>query len=198
MSNNGSFKELVIEVDVAIAERRHLRARGIHLLITHLYRLPGTMCAPGEMVGDIALGGVLDPSSLCLSPRAMLIIDCLYRYRIPLTAQRIAHILNTDPFYANQGANGSGGASLAFWFDQRAIRVYMDRIQERMATLFSQFRLSIDPYQVLKCVPTESNQTVYALHATVECRHVDLGGQNAAFSWWYPAVLESTAGENRR
>jgi len=174
MSSDRQFKELIEIVDFTIAERRHLRARGVHLIMTHLYHLPGTKCAPGEMVGNIALGGMPDPFPFGLSPRAMLITDCLYRYRMPLTAHRIAQILNTDPFYVNQGANGNGGVPLTLWFDQRVVRVYVERIHERMAAVFSRFGLPIDPQQVLKCTSTESNQTVYSLHATVEYLHVDL------------------------
>lgn len=174
MNGNERFRDLVEAVDCAIAEQRHLRTRGVHLIISHLYHLPGTNCAPGEIVGDIALGGIPVPLSFSLSPRAMLIMDCLCRYRTPLTAQRMAQFLNTDSFYLNQGANGDGGVPLALWFDQRAIRVYMERIQERMAAVFRQFALPIDPRQVIKCTPTESNQTAYSLYATVECVHVDL------------------------
>lgn len=174
MSSNGRFRELVEAIDVTIAGRRHLRARGVHLVIKHLYHLRGTQCAQGEMVGDIMLGGLVSPLSLGLSPRAMLIIDCLYRYRMPLTAARLAQILNTDPFYVNQGANGNDGIAVALDFDQRLIRVYVDRILNRMAAVCCEYRVSIDPRQVIKCTPTESNLTAYSLHATVECVHIDL------------------------
>lgn len=172
MNDSETFRELIETLEFTIAEQRHLRARGVHLIITHLYHLPGTRCTPGEMVGNIEVGGMAEPISLGLSPRAMLILDCLYRYRMPLTAQRIEGILNAGPFYVNQGANG--GVSMALKFDQRSIRVYVERIQERLVPVLGTRKLPINAREVLKCTPTESNQVAYSLHATVECLHVNL------------------------
>lgn len=173
MNDSETFRDLVEEVDFTLTEKRHIRARGVHLIITHLYHLPGTRCTPGEMVGDIALAGMPEPLSLGLSPRAMLIIDCLSRYRVPLTSQRIEYILNNDPFYAYQATNQKGSVSLRVWFDQRSIRVYVERIQKRLAIALQQARRRIDNVCTLASISTESNVNAYRLNATVEYVHVN-------------------------
>ena len=101
MNSRPRLNQLIEEIDFIVAERRNLRARGVHLIVTHLYHLPGTICAPGEMIGDVSLGGFPSPTSFGFSHLSLLMVDCFCRYRLPLTAWRIEQIMNSDPFYGD-------------------------------------------------------------------------------------------------
>jgi hypothetical protein len=173
MNSRDRLNQLIEEIDFIVAERRDLRVRGVHLIVTHLDHMPGTICAPGEMVGDVSLGGSTSPASLGLSHLSLLLLDCFCRYRMPLTASRIEQIMNSDPFYIDYAANQIGFGQIIAKPDNRAVRVYVPRIQRRMETVFRDRGMMIDPLQVLTSGPTESNVTVYRLKATVEIVHID-------------------------
>jgi hypothetical protein len=173
MSDRRSFGQLIEEVDFLLALRRHIQARGIHLIVTHLDHLPGTICAPGEIIGDISLGGSPSPTSLGLSQMSLLLMDCLWRYRMPLSALRIEQIMNSDPFYVNYAVNQIGHDQIIAKPDSRNVRVCAPRIQKRMGAVFHQLGLRVDPLQILTSEPTDSNAIVYRLKATVEIVHID-------------------------
>lgn len=170
---NDRFARLVEEVDFQLAQRRHLRARGIHLIVTHLYHLPGTFCAPGEMIGDILISRMTEPISLGLSQMSLLLMDCLCRYRTPLTALRMEQIMNSDPFYLDYAANQIGNDQIIAKPDRRTARVCVPRIQKRMESVFQGLGLRVDPLQILTSEPTDSNVVIYRLKATVEIIHID-------------------------
>jgi hypothetical protein len=165
--------QLIEEIDFIVAERRNLRARGVHLIVTHLDHIPGTICAPGEMVGDVSLGGIPSPTSFGLSHLSLLMIDCFCRYRLPLSAWRIEQIMNSDPFYVDYAANQIDFDQICAKPDSRTVRVYVPRIQRRMEAVFRDRGLVVDPLQILISEPTETNVIVYRLKATVEIVHID-------------------------
>ena len=173
MSNNNPFAELVQEVDVALAERRHLRQRGVHLIVTHLDHVPETLCSAGEMIGDIALGGYPELVSLGLTHMSHLLVDCFCRYRMPLTAMRIEEIMNTDPFYVNYAANRVGRNQVIARPDRDTTRVYVWRIRKQLEKVFRKLALGLDAQHVLVSETTETNLLVYRLKATVEFLHVN-------------------------
>jgi len=174
MSKSAKFAQLIQEVHVALAERRDLRQRGIHLIITHarVDHVPGTACSAGEMIGDVAIGGVLGPVSLGLSDTSKLLIDCFCRYRMPLTALRIEQIMNSDPFYFHYAANRIGRTHVALP-DRSSVRVYVWRIREQMEKVLRELGLRFDAQRILVSEATETNTLVYRLKATVEFLHVD-------------------------
>jgi hypothetical protein len=172
MSNNKPFAELVQEIDVALAERRHLHQRGVHLIVTHLDHVPGTLCSPGEMIGDIAIGSVPEPVSLGFSHVSLLLMDCLCRHRMPLTALRIEEIMNSDPFYVHYAANRIGRNLVAFP-DRSTVRVYVWRIRKQMEKVFREVGLGLDAQHVFVSETTETSVLVYRLKATVEFLHVN-------------------------
>lgn len=172
MSNSASFAQLVQEVDVALAERRDLRQRGIHMIVSHLRHIPGTACSAGEMIGDISIGGFLEPVSLGFSETSLILMDCFCRYRMPLTALRIEEIMNSDPFYAHYAANRIGRNCVVLP-DRSSIRMYVWRIRKQMEKVFQDVGLRFDPQQILISEMTETNTLVYRLRATVEFLHVN-------------------------
>ena len=173
MSNNQTFAQLVQELDVALAERRHLRQRGVHLIVTHLYHLHGTVCAAGERVGDIAIGGFPKPVSLGLTHMSQVLVDCFCRYHMPLSALRIEEIMNTDPFYINYATNRIGHNQVVSRPDRNSTRVYIGRIHKRMETVFRRLGLRLDPEQILTSETADSNVCIYQLRASVEFVHID-------------------------
>jgi hypothetical protein len=173
MSNSQPFAELVQELDVALAERRDLRQRGVHLIVTHLDHVPGTVCSAGETIGDIALGGFPEPIPLGLSHISHFLLDCFCRYRMPLTASRVEEIMSTDPFYTNYAANRLGHNEAIARPDRNTIRVYIWRIRRQLDKVFQQLGLSLDPETILISEVTDTNVFVYRLKATVEFLHID-------------------------
>ena len=173
MNNKSQFCQLVEEVDFRLAHRRDLRERGVHLIVTHSCHIPGTLCAPGERIEDIALAGQPESFSLGLSPTSLLLMDCLCRYRRPLTAQRIEQIMTTHPFYVQYAANGRARDQPAARPDRKTIRVYVPRIWSQMEKAFRCFGLSFNPEQILLVEDTDSNLLMYRLRATFEVLHID-------------------------
>jgi hypothetical protein len=167
------LNQLIEEIDFIVAERRSLRARGVHLIVTHVNHIPGTICAPGEIVGDVSLGGIPSPVSFGLSHLSLLMMDCFCRYRMPLSAWRIVQIMNSDPFYIDYAANQIDFDHIVARPDSRNVRVCVPRIQRRMETVFQDRGLMVDPLQILTSEPTETNVIVYRLKATVEIVHID-------------------------
>ena len=182
MNDRRRFTQLIEEVDFRLAHRRHLRERGVHLVVTHSHHVPGTLCAPGEVIEDIALVGQPEPESLGLSHMALLLMDCLCRYRLPLTALRIEQIMNTDPFYVHCAANRLGPNECIAKPDRRSVKVYVPRIRSQMEKAFERNGLNIHPEQILVTETTDSNIVVYSLRATVEIRHTT----NNARTWKHP------------
>lgn len=172
MNNKSQFCQLVEEVDFRLAHRRDLRERGVHLIVTHSCHIPGTLCAPGERIEDIALAGQPEPPSLGLSPASLLLMDCICRYRRPLTAQRIEQIMNTDPFYIRHAANRVGRNLCIVRPDRKSVRAYVPRIWSQMERAFLRQKLNIDPRQILLAETTDSNIATYRLKATVEVVHI--------------------------
>ena len=173
MNNRERLNHLVKEIEFVLAERRNLRARGLHLIVSHLDHAPGTICAPGEMIGDIYLGGLPIPTSLRLSQMSLLLMDCFCRYHTPLTASRIERIMISDPFYVSYAANRMGDDQVFAKPDSRTVRVCVSRIRKQMEMIFQQLGLTLDPRQILISEATDSNVTVYRLKATVEFMHFD-------------------------
>ena len=171
MNSDSRFNQLIQEVDFLLAEKRHLRERGIHLIVTHLGHVTGTLCAAGEWVGNIALGGLPEPLSFGFAQMSLFLVDCFCRYRMPLTASRIEEIMTTDPFYARYGENGHN--SIAALPDRTNVRIYVPRIHKRMEQVFRKAAIDLDPRNVLVAELTESRILAYRLKATVEFLHVD-------------------------
>jgi hypothetical protein len=173
MSNDKPFAELLQEVDVALAERRHLRQRGVHLIVTHLDHIPGTLCSAGEMIGDIALSAYPELVSLGLTHMSHLLMDCFCRYRMPLTAMRIEEIMNTDPFYVNYAANQVGRNEVIARPDRNTTRVYVWRVRKQMEKMFRELGLNLNPEHILASEKADANIFVYRLRATTEFLHVN-------------------------
>ena len=171
MNDRVRFGQLIEEVDFLLAEGRHLRARGVHLIVTHRDHVPGTICAPGEMIGEIALGGFLEPVSLGLAHMSLLLMDYLCRYRMPLSALRIEQIMNTGPFYVHYAANKIRRHQVIARPDRNTVRVYIGRIRKQMENVFREVGLNLDLRQVLVSEMTDSNVPIYKLKVTAEIAH---------------------------
>jgi hypothetical protein len=173
MRDSQRFIPLVEEIDFQLAQRRYLRAQGFHLIVTHLDHVPGTICVPGEMIGGISVGGFGEPLSLGFTHMSLLLMDCLCRYRLPLSAQRIEQIMNSDPFYVRYAANGIGRNQVIARPDRKSVRAYVNKIRKQMELVFRELGTVIDPSQILVSETTESNIVLYRLKTTVEVQHKD-------------------------
>ena len=173
MNDKSQFSQLVEEVDFRLAHRRDLRERGVHLIVTHSCHIPGTLCAPGERIEDIALAGQSEPLSLGLSHTSLLLMDCLCRYRRPLTAQRIEQIMSTHPFYVQYAANGKGRNQYIARPDRKSIRVYASRIVKQFAIVFHTIGSTLDPRKVVLSELSDSNTVSYSIKATIEHLHIE-------------------------
>jgi len=173
MNDKRQFIQLKEEVDFRLAQRRHLRERGVHLIVTHSCHISGTQCAPGEMIEDIALGGQTQPHSFGFSHMSLLLMDCLCRYRVSLSALRIEQIMNTDPFYVHYASNRIGCNQCLARPDRRTIRVYVRRIMKQMENVFRDAGINLDPNRVLISEVTDSNTILYKLRATIELLHIE-------------------------
>lgn len=105
----------------------------------------------------------------------MLIMDCLCRYRVPLSALRIEQIMNTDPFYVSNGANRIDTRSLTARPDRRSVRILVHRIWKRLGIGFHELGLNLDPRAVLVAQETDLNTMVYRLRSTSEILHIRHG-----------------------
>lgn len=172
MSTRGRFNRLVEELDFVLAEQRHLRQRGVPLIITHREHILGTLCAPGEMIADIAIGVFPEPVSLGISDTSLLLMDCLCRYRMPLTARRVEEIMHTDPFYAQYAANGRRRNRYIARPDRHSVRMYVSRIRNQIGKISEEANLSLHPDRILVSEITDSNVMTYRLKATVSYIHI--------------------------
>jgi len=94
------------------------------------------------------------------------------RYRLPLTAERIEQIFRTDPFYVHYAANTIKGNRCIARPDRRSVRSHLSKIRNRMAVLFAEVGLDVDPCTVLASHTTDSNIMVYRLKVTVSFMHI--------------------------
>jgi len=126
-------------------------------------------CLPGETIEQISIGYRSSEFPLRLSHMSQLVLDCLCRYRgTTLTAAKIDEIMRTDPYYRAQRIKGRGHTGLPY---QAAVKVYIKRIREHMATIFRENALPFNPFTVLSSDVTESNVIAYRLKASVELAH---------------------------
>jgi hypothetical protein len=167
-----TLKPIIAEVEFLLAERRQLAAEGPHLIVTHGNHEYGFHCTRGETLQQVSFSYRWRESPLYLSPTGLLIFDCVCRYRqTPLTARRIEHILTSDPFYVNLGANAHFFKQKRVRPDHVAISVHMERIREQIAKAAGEVGFTVDPKRILVSERTESNIVLYRLKATVEIRH---------------------------
>lgn len=175
MNGKHPLRLFIEEMEVSLAVRRHLRARGPHFIVTHRNCVPGAGCLPGEAIDDAALGGFVEPHSLRLARTSLLLMDCLCKYRVSLTALRIEEIMKSEPFYTEYGLRQRGCDQILSRPDRNSVRVYISRIREQMKRVFLECGLNLDPKQVLVAENTDSNTTAYRLRATAEFVHIDMG-----------------------
>ena len=172
MRDSGKLSQLIEEVDFQRAQRRHLRARGVHLIVTHSCHVPGTLCAPGEMIETVALAVRPQPISFGLSHMSLLLMNCLCHHRLPVTGQQIEHVMNTDPFYVHYASNRIGRHQCIARPDRRTVRVYVRKIWTQMGRAFRDAGLNLDPREVLIIETTDSKTVTYRLKATRDFVHL--------------------------
>ena len=170
---NAKFVRLTEEVEFLAAERRHLAAVGPHFRIVHRFSDPGTDCAPGEEVAWALLTQRFQDYQVRLSLSVLLLFDYLARNsRLPQSATQIVAGMKADTFYVRHGANVKTGAKQSRRFNRSAVKEYIKRIRRALQTTFLESGLNVDPFEVLVSEPTDSNQTLYRLKATVEWVHL--------------------------
>ncbi len=172
MRTSEPLRPVIEEVEYLLAERRLLATEGPHFIVTHGNHEHGTLCLPGETVGQVSMVCCWNEFPLHLSPTGLLIVDCLAHYRqVSLTASRIAQILASDSFYVRHGANADGVSRKLVQPSRASIKVHIQRIREQMTKAFSETGLTLDPHRILISETTDSNIIVYRLKASMEFRH---------------------------
>jgi len=171
MNGDSALLQFAEEIDFILAERRSLAERGIHIIVEHRNHKRGTICAAGETIGDILLGGPA-PRSFGFSDMSLLLVDCLCRYRLPLSAEKIGQIMCTDPFYVHYAGNVIGRNHSVSRPKRRSVRSCVHRAQRRMGAVFIEAGLNLDPRTILVSQASEASTLVYRLRATMSLIHI--------------------------
>jgi hypothetical protein len=166
MSNRLSL--VVEEVDFLIAEAARLNARGPHFVIVHCWQQPGSRCLAGEEIAAgrfVFRGRGFELERLGVGP--LIVLDYLARNRWrPRSASQLAADLNADAFSVQHGANAPKSRKQTRKFTHGAVKVYVERIREAMASAFRQAGANLDPRLVLR------SEAGYRLIASVEWIHL--------------------------
>lgn len=162
-------------LEILLAELTLLRATGPTLKIIHRFRQVGSICAPGEEVFAIVLmhRGREHLVDLALAQRLLMNYLACHSH-IPQSASQIAAGIRADSFYKVHGRNAISNSSMCRKISRSAVKVYVNRIREGLASACREAGLNIDPASVLLSEQTVSNEVGYRLKARIEWVHVDL------------------------
>lgn len=179
MSIFNRFVPLVYDIDLVLAAQKELAAAGPSLTICHRFQAPYTSgCTPGEEIYFISLdaaGGI----TIKLSTATKLIIDYLARNRVPQNASQIEAGIRADPFYQKHGQNGNTRKRQTRKICRSMVRVYVERFRKALQTAFADAGRTLDPRSVLISEPTDGNEVLYHLKASIRWRHISLGPLDA-------------------
>jgi hypothetical protein len=169
------FVPLVYDIDLVLSEQKELVAAGPPLTICHRFQPPYTTgCTPGEEIYFISLdaaGGI----TIKLSTATKIIIDYLARNRVPQNASQIEAGIRADPFYRKHGHNGTTSKIQTRKICRSLVRVYVERFRKALGTAFADAGIALDPRSVLISEPTDGNEVLYRLKASIRWRHISLG-----------------------
>jgi hypothetical protein len=184
MSTKDSLTPILEKVDLLIAEMKHLRAAGPHFLVTHRFRRPGTVCAPGEEIAAVSLIYRGREYPLLLSLALRILFDFLAHHsRLPQSARQIELGVRADDFYKRHAANATGRTTLTRRIPRSAVKVYITRLHRAFSLAFQDASMGVDPSDVLIAKRTVGNEVGYQLKASCTWLHLDLTSQNSQPLW---------------
>ncbi len=181
MSIYNRFEPLSQSIDLVLAEQRELAATGPRLTIWHRFQdgCHNGDCHPGEEIFLIAVSCAAGHVPLKLSLALKIVTDYLARHRrIPQSASQIEAGIRADLFYAKHGRNATANGSQTRKICRSAVRVYVERLRRALKAAFVEAGLRLDPRTVLVSEPSEGNQVLYRLKATVDWYHIRLQSSN--------------------
>jgi hypothetical protein len=160
-----SLVALVEEVEFLAAEQMHLASRGPEFVIFHR-RNGGVECEDcccvvdeEEVVSAVLRHGVKE-CPLPLSPSCLLVFDVLAASRLARNAKQIAI-----------GARHQA-LSRAPSFQARSVKVFIQRIRERMQIAFDEAGLKLESRDVLRSEHVDGREVVYRLVSTRRWIHI--------------------------
>lgn len=175
---NAKLAPIMKKVDLMLLEHRQLKSGRLQFTILHSFRVPGTECAPGEIVGAVYLMYRGRKFRIPVSSTLLVLFDFLAKNAsLSLNASQIAARFLADDFYSRHGANVASRGQLRRRVARSAVKVYVIRIRKALATAFREAGLRIDPRTVLVSEETTMNEVDYRLRGTFNFLHSDHPGQ---------------------
>lgn len=149
MYSRDSLALVLEKVDLLFAEMKHLRGVGPHFRIVHRFRMPGSLCCNGEEIAGAYLIRRGHEYQLPLPASQRILFDFMAKHtRLIQSARQIEMAVRADEFYMRHGENATG-RPIVRKMTRSAIKEYMTRLQQALASVFQEARLGIDPAQVL-------------------------------------------------
>jgi hypothetical protein len=175
---NDRLSPVMEKVDLLLLEFRLLKSGRLHFTILHSFRVPGTGCAPGEVVAAVYLMHRGRKFRVPLSSTLLVLFDFLAKNAsLSLSASQIAARFQADDFYSRHGANVAGHGQLRRRITRSAVKVYVTRVRKALVSAFREAGLRIDPRNVLASEETAMNEVHYRLRGTFDRLHSDHPGQ---------------------
>lgn len=170
---NDSFKSVIEEIELLLAESARLAASGPELRILHRFHQTGTDCLPGEEVAGVWIRHRSRDYPLALSLAPRLLLDYLARRRwLPQSASQIEAGMRRDNFSLRHGANARTSRKQTRRISRAAIKEYVKRIRQALRLAFAEAGLNLHPEEVLVSEETTGNEVRYRLKVTTDWMHV--------------------------
>jgi hypothetical protein len=180
MHARDSLTPVFEKVALLTTEMRHLRSVGPHFRIVHRFRVPGSICLPGEEIVTVFLIYRGREYPLRLSASLRIVFDYLARHsRLAQSARQIELGIRADDFYKYHAKNAGGRAALIRRIPRSAIKVHIRRLRDALSLVFQEAGMGIDPGRVLITQETVGNEVGYQLKASCSWTHIDLNSRDA-------------------
>lgn len=160
------------------------RSADCYFRIVHRFRMPGSICLPGEEVFAIFLVDRQREYQLRLNLALRILFDFLARHsRIAQSARQIELGIRADDFYMEHAKNGKCRHGLVRRVPRSTVREYIKRLHLALSVLFHEANLSIDPGTVLIVWETVGNEVLYQLKMPCRWTHIDLTARDSRPIW---------------
>ncbi len=176
MSDERVLQQIREEVEYLCAKRLRVRMISPRVVIIHWSYATEKQCRPGETIESAYLAFPAAWIRVGLSPTALIIADCLVRYRrSSLTASRMEHLFRADPFYRRLGANALGSTQEVLAPKRSSIKVYIDRMRAQFAKALLAGGSDSCAQTLLASDRTDSNVVTYRFTVATEICHENPG-----------------------
>jgi len=159
------------EIDLILLEAKRLASTGPSFLIVHRYSTPGTICLPGEEVSVVLLSSRCQTIPLPFSLATRILFNQIASCRLPQSASQIEASIKVDEFYTRHAANAQTKSRQTRSFSRPAVKEYVKRIRQIMASTLPAVGINMDPCEILRSERTTGNEVLYRLQANVRIIH---------------------------